>query len=209
MTSPSATRRQDLARRANQARLIVNSAGVFGCTLAFAKASWSCEKVPRTQAAAQEKILNFYTPAHWVSFLKEFSLAAGFAGDKISTSTITVHGFTMSCVDFVASGVPGKSKICTTAQHLLGYVNVASESTAFEIISYSTAPSAGAFRLPRAPRSPWSNCRRMAPGSGSRQCCLARQSASGNSCIVVSRRLLSWPPTPLTRSPRSRRLSPV
>jgi hypothetical protein len=138
------------------ARLIVNSAGVFGCTgapssggdAAAAKARWSCQKLPKEAASTQKAILDFYTPAHWVSFLKEFSLAAGFAGDKLSTSTMTVNGFPMSCVDFVASGVAGTSKICTTAQHLLGYVNVASSSTDFEITSYSGSPSARLFTLP-------------------------------------------------------------
>jgi hypothetical protein len=76
-------------------------------------------------------------------------LAAGFAGDKVFSSDKTVNGFAMHCVDFVASGVPGTSTICTTAQGILGYVKVASEPTSFEITSYSTAPSASLFQLPR------------------------------------------------------------
>ena len=91
---------------------------------------------------------SFYTPSHWVTFLKDFSLAAGFAGDQVSSSSMTVNGFSMSCVDFVASGVPGKSTICTTSQGILGYVKVASESTSFEIKSYSSSPSASLFQLP-------------------------------------------------------------
>jgi hypothetical protein len=141
---------------ASPARLIVNSAGVFGCTYGAvtssgsipAKTGWSCQKLPKEAASTQKAILDFYTPAHWVSFLKEFSLAAGFAGDKLSTSTLTVNGFAMSCVDYVASGVAGKSRICTTAQHLLGYVNVASSPTDFEITSYSGSPPARLFTLP-------------------------------------------------------------
>jgi hypothetical protein len=54
----------------------------------------------------------------------------------------------MQCVDFEASGIPGKSRICTTAQHLLGYVDVATEPTAFEIVSYSPSPPASLFQLP-------------------------------------------------------------
>jgi hypothetical protein len=34
------------------------------------------------------------------------------------------------------------------AQHLLSYVQIASESTGFEITSYSGSPSAWLFRLP-------------------------------------------------------------
>jgi len=61
---------------------------------------------------------------------------------------MTVNGFTMSCVDFIASGVAGTSTICTTAQGILGYVKVASDTTSFEITSYSTSPPASLFELP-------------------------------------------------------------
>ena len=47
-------------------------------------------------------------------------LAAGLAGDKVSSSTMTVNGFAMNCVDLVAPGVAGTSTICTTAQGILG-----------------------------------------------------------------------------------------
>ena len=42
---------------------------------------------------------------------------------------MTVNGFSMSCVDLQASGVPGTSTICTTSQGILGYVKVASDAT--------------------------------------------------------------------------------
>jgi hypothetical protein len=129
--------------------LIVNSSGEFLCTRpASGSAAWACQKLPKSGTAAERTLLGFYTPAHWVNFLKSFSLAAGFAGDKISTSTTTVHGFAMQCVDFVASGVPGTSRICTTAQHLLGFVQVAGDSTGFEITSYRSSPSGALFDLP-------------------------------------------------------------
>jgi len=132
----------------SKASFIVNSTGEYACAKASRGARWKCDKLPKARAAAQLKLVGIYTPAHWVTFLQDFSLAAGFAGDKISSSRITVHGFAMQCVDFVASGVAGTSKICTTAQHLLGYVQVASESTSFAITSYSAAPDAALFRLP-------------------------------------------------------------
>jgi hypothetical protein len=129
--------------------LIVNSSGEYLCTHATSgSASWACQKLPKSGAAAERELLDFYTPAHWVNFLKGFSLAAGFAGDKISTSSTTVNGFSMQCVDFVASGVKGTSRICTTSQHLLGYVQVASDATGFEITSYSSSPSGSLFDLP-------------------------------------------------------------
>ena len=61
----------------------------------------------KASALVQNRIFDLYTPAHWVAFLKGFALAAGFAGDKVSTSNKTVNGFAMSCVDFRASGIPG------------------------------------------------------------------------------------------------------
>ncbi len=130
-------------------RFIVNASGDYACTpRTGGGSSWTCKKLPKTAAAAQKNLLDFYTPAHWVAFLRDFALAAGFAGDKISSSTTTVNGFAMQCVDFAASGVVGKSTICTTTTHLLGYVNVASESTGFEITSYTSSPASSLFDLP-------------------------------------------------------------
>jgi hypothetical protein len=130
-------------------QLIVNSGGQYLCTHpASGSLTWSCEKLPKSGAAAERGLLDLYTPAHWVGFLKGFALAAGFAGDKVSSSTMTVNGFALQCVDFVTSGVAGSSRVCSTAQHLLGYVQVASQSTGFEITSYTASPPASVFELP-------------------------------------------------------------
>jgi hypothetical protein len=129
--------------------LVVNSAGEYSCTQpSGAGGSWTCQKLGTATAAAENKIFDFYTPAHWVGFLKDFSLAAGLAGDKVTTSDMTVNGFSMNCVDFVAPGVAGTSTICTTAQGILGYVRVASSATSFEIKSYSASPPSSLFQLP-------------------------------------------------------------
>lgn len=64
-----------------------------------------------------------------MNFLKGFSLAAGFAGDKVTTSTKSLNGFTMPCVDFRAAGETGRSTICTAKQGILGYVKVAGDGT--------------------------------------------------------------------------------
>jgi hypothetical protein len=129
------------------ARLIMNPSGAYACTRA-PRAGWVCDKLAKSSAAAQQKLLDFYTPAHWDAFLTGLALTAGFAGDKISSSTMTLNGFTMQCVDLRARGVAGTSKICTTAQHLLGYVQVASVPTSFEIKSYSGSPPTALFNLP-------------------------------------------------------------
>jgi hypothetical protein len=128
--------------------LVVNASGEYACTRQSSTTAESCAKLPAEDAASQNAIVDFYTPAHWVSFLQGFSLAAGFAGDKVSTSQMTVDGFSMRCVDFIASGVPGRSTICTTAEGVLGYVKVAGSSTSFSIKSYSNSPNHSLFVLP-------------------------------------------------------------
>jgi hypothetical protein len=132
--------------------LVANSSGEYACTPpssgSGSGSGWSCEKLPAASAVTRNKILGFYTPAHWVAFLRDFSLAAGFAGDKVTSSSLTVNGFSMKCVDLRATGVPGTSRICSTAQGILGYVKVASDASSFEIKSYSGSPPASLFRLP-------------------------------------------------------------
>jgi hypothetical protein len=141
------------ANNAPSLDIIVNSTGEYSCTPPDTSGSagagtWACQMLSPGDADAQNAIFDFYTPAHWVNFLKGFSLAAGFAGDKVTASTMTVNGFAMSCVDFKAPGDPGESTICTTAQGILGYVKVAGDATSFEIKSYSSSPSASLFALP-------------------------------------------------------------
>jgi hypothetical protein len=129
--------------------IVVNSSGEFACTQPSSPGSqWTCKKVGTASAATENKIFDLYTPSHWIGFLKGFSLAAGLVGDKVTSSSMTVNGFAMSCVDFQASGVAGTSTICTTSAGILGYVNVASASTSFEIQSFSSTPSASLFELP-------------------------------------------------------------
>jgi hypothetical protein len=133
--------------------IIVNSTGEYSCTPpdtsgSAGKGTWSCQMLAPVAAEEQNAIFDFYTPAHWVKFLQGFSLAAGFAGDKVTSSTMTVNGFPMSCVDFSTPGEAGESTICTTAQGILGYVKVAGDSTSFEIKSYTSSPPASLFELP-------------------------------------------------------------
>jgi hypothetical protein len=129
--------------------VIVNSSGEFSCTPPPAtRGSWSCQKLGTAGSASENRIFDFYTPAHWVTFLKDFSLAVGLAGDRVRSSAMTVNGFALQCVDFTAGGVIGTSTICTTAQGILGYVKVASDATSFEIKSYSASPPDSLFATP-------------------------------------------------------------
>ena len=130
-------------------QLIVNSSGEYKCRARAPRvAPGRARSWAQADAATENKIFDVYTPSHWISFLKGVSLVAGLAGDKVTTSTMSLNGFDMNCVDLVAKGVPGTSTICSTSQGILGYVSVASESTSFQITSYSSSPSASLFQLP-------------------------------------------------------------
>jgi hypothetical protein len=133
---------------ASNVQVIVNSSGEYVCNQSGSNGPWSCQKLGKADAATENKIFDVYTPSHWVSFLKGVSLVAGLAGDKVTTSTKSLNGFDMNCVDLVAKGVAGTSTICSTSQGILGYVSVASDSTSFEITNFSSSPPASLFQLP-------------------------------------------------------------
>lgn len=144
-----------LAFRENQSNgsgrldIVANSSGEYACLPQSASGpGWSCQKLAAASAAVQNKIFEFYTPAHWVTFLRGFSLAAGIAGDKVSSSRETINGFSMRCVDVKANRAAGTSKICSTAAGVLGYVKVGSDPNSFELQSYSASPAGSLFKLP-------------------------------------------------------------
>jgi hypothetical protein len=133
---------------ASNLQVIVNSSGEYTCNQSGTGGAWSCQKLGQADAAGENKIFDIYTPSHWISFLKGVSLVAGLAGDKVTSSTMSLNGFAMNCVDLVAQGVPGSSTICSTSQGILGYVKVASDSTSFQITNYSSSPASSLFQLP-------------------------------------------------------------
>lgn len=131
------------------AELIANSSGEFSCSAPSAPGgSSTCTKLDGATATASNQLYDLYTPQHWVGFLKGITLAAGLAGQKVSSSTMTVNGFPMSCLELNNSAASSEGTICTTAQGLLGYVKIASEPTSFEIKAYSTDPPTSLFELP-------------------------------------------------------------
>jgi hypothetical protein len=133
---------------ASNVQIIVNSSGEYVCNQSGAGAAWSCRKLGTADAAGENKIFDLYTPSHWISFLKGVSLVAGLSGDKVTTSTKSLNGFDMNCIDLVGKGVAGTSTICSTSQGILGYVSVASDSTSFEITNFSSSPAPTLFQLP-------------------------------------------------------------
>jgi outer membrane murein-binding lipoprotein Lpp len=129
--------------------IVANASGAFSCTLVPSpRSGWVCQKLGSSAAAAKSSLVALYTPSHWVTFLKDFSLAAGFAGDKITKSTMTVHGIHLDCIDFTASGA-GTSTLCITSQGIIGYAKVVAAAVSFELKSYTLSPPASLFALPK------------------------------------------------------------
>ncbi len=133
---------------ASNFQVIVNSSGEYVCNQSGSGGAWSCQKLGQAEAVAEDKVFDIYTPSHWISFLKGVSLVAGIAGDTVTSSTMSLNGFDMNCVDLVARGVPGTSTICSTSQGILGYVKVASSPTTFQITNFSSSPAPSLFELP-------------------------------------------------------------
>ncbi|MGI9008748.1 MAG: hypothetical protein ACR2FU_21595 [Streptosporangiaceae bacterium] len=128
-------------------RLVANSAGEYSCSQASPSSGWTCQKLAKASASAQNDLFSIYTPSHWAAFLDAVSIGAGLAGDKVATSSKVVNGFSLRCVDLSVKR-EGTSSICTTSQGILGYVKVAAQTTSFQIKSYTAAPPATAFQLP-------------------------------------------------------------
>lgn len=128
--------------------LVTNATGEYECTPASGGTAPSCTKLAKADAADENALVDLYTPSHWESLLQGGALVAGLAGDTVTTSTMTVNGFSLNCIDLVAPGVTGTSTICTTSQGILGYAKVASDPTTLEITAYRASPPASAFQLP-------------------------------------------------------------
>ena len=131
-------------------RLVSNASGEYSCSSLPAGQGhgWACQKLAKSTAAAQNQIVGLYTPAHWAGFLTSLSVAAGFAGDRVTTSATTVHGIALHCIDFRTRKAAAPSMICATAQGVLGLVKVAGNPIGFEISGYTATPPAALFRLP-------------------------------------------------------------
>jgi hypothetical protein len=73
--------------------IIVNWSGEYACTPGLTSTADSCERLPPEAKASENQLFEIYTPTHWVTFLRDFSIAAGFVEDKVTSSTMTVNGF--------------------------------------------------------------------------------------------------------------------
>ena len=130
--------------------LIINQSGEFSCSTTSATGSghWQCGKVGTAAQAARNLVFNFYTPSHWIAFLEGLAVVAGLAGEKVSLSTMSVNGFSLSCVNFNDPNGKGSGTICSTSAGILGYVKTSTSQSTFEIKSFTSSPSSSLFQLP-------------------------------------------------------------
>lgn len=130
------------------------SAGQFACTKSSsggsASASWSCLKIQGTEVDTYKAMYALYSGSYWIDFLKIYSAVAALHGVTITSSTMSVNGFSLQCA-LVKSGSGSNattSTWCVTSQGILGYVSVSQKSADFEIKSYTSSPPASLFALP-------------------------------------------------------------
>jgi len=131
--------------------LLANSTGGYSCSPGNGSAlgtGWTCTKLGSAKQVERSGVVDIYTPAHWAAFLGVVAIAAGLAGDSVRSFTKDVNGFELDCIGLHVKGVAGTSTLCTTAQGILGYVQVAGVSTSFELKAYSSTPDASLFQLP-------------------------------------------------------------
>lgn len=144
-------------------RLIENSTGWYACsnaasdsgstTSSGASAKWTCASFKQNLPTNYKALEALYTGAYWVDFLKIYSTIGGLAGVTVTSKSMTVNGFALSCVVVTPSksngGSSSQSTWCVTSAGVLGYVQVAAKGTAFEITSYSSSTPASLFALPQ------------------------------------------------------------
>lgn len=131
-----------------QLRVFAGSAGEFECNKS--SGAWSCIKAQGAEVNTDKLMYALYSGAYWIDFLKIYSVAAALHGVTITSSTMSVNGFSLQCADVVSGTKPNQttSKVCVTSQGILGYVSVSAKSADFEIKSYSTSPPSSLFAVP-------------------------------------------------------------
>ncbi|MGO9559248.1 MAG: hypothetical protein ACLPYW_09180 [Acidimicrobiales bacterium] len=141
--------------------LIQNSSGSYICgnqssTGSGTSSKWTCTKLSKNTIGTYNAMKALYSAQYWIDFLNVYKYA-GVTGVTITSSTKTVNGFSMQCI--VSSGSAGATTttgtepattftVCVTSQGILGYVNVSSDSTAFELKNYSSSPPSSLYQTP-------------------------------------------------------------
>jgi hypothetical protein len=132
--------------------VFASSAGEYGCNRQSPSASsgWTCLKLQGSEVDTYKLMYALYSGSYWIEFLKAYSAIAALNNVKVTSSTMSVNGFSLQCAVVVSGKAPNQStsKVCVTSQGILGFVSVASKGADFEIKSYSSSPAASLFQLP-------------------------------------------------------------
>jgi hypothetical protein len=130
-------------------RILLNRSGKRVCSRSTNHlGSWSCQALSGGAVTVKARLFGYYSASHWVTFLRDFSLAASLPGDQATTSTRTVHGFDVECIELRAVGVPGTSTLCSTKNGVPAYVNIATNPDTFAIEHLDRSPAASLFSTP-------------------------------------------------------------
>jgi hypothetical protein len=140
----------DTTSSRTQTRLFTNTAGQFECTRSSPSATWQCLKTDVSSLNTSKLAYALYSGAYWIDFLKIYSVAAALHGVTITSASMTVNGFKLSCAVVVSGKTPNqtRSEVCVTSQGILGYVSVAAKAAEFKIKSYSSSPPPSLFQVP-------------------------------------------------------------
>jgi hypothetical protein len=135
--------------------LVQNSSGTYACfpQTTSGHKTWTCDKLPVSEATTYKDIYQLYTGAYWSKWLGELALGAAFAGSSVSSTTMSIPGFAdMQCI--VVSAVKGSGSnasntgtFCVTKQGYLGLVKLPNTAV-FEIKHFDPSPAASLFQLP-------------------------------------------------------------
>jgi len=131
--------------------VFASSTGEYGCSRSSASGSmgWTCLKLQGTAIDTYKAMYALYSGAYWIDFLRIYSAAAALQGVTVSSSTMSIPGFSLQCVVLTnKNSKVSPSKWCVTSQGILGYVSVSTKGADFEIKSYSASPAASLFELP-------------------------------------------------------------
>jgi hypothetical protein len=146
--------------RGKRTQILANGAGEYRCqSPGTGPARWTCQRLGRASAAAQNKAFAVYTAGHWAAYLKTVALAAG---TMVTTPPMPAAGSGMTsegardaranCISFRPAGATGFSVICAAAPGVLGSVILCTGPTSFLLESYGPAPPATLFQVPPGAR---------------------------------------------------------
>jgi hypothetical protein len=125
--------------------LVSNGTSTYECSQP--SGAWQCISLPTSELGALSNVFELYEGKYWLNDLTGLKAYAATAGVSLTTSSMTVNGFSLQCVNFSSTTHASENgEWCVTAQGIMGYVKAATSS--FELTSYSTSVPSSTFKPP-------------------------------------------------------------